>query len=429
MEATYYISRLLLQPSAARARAYLGVGSGGVVNDVDVVFTDNLTGNASAAKHGFLPKLSGNTAQYLNGGGAWTAVTDAQLSLSDITTNDVSIARHGFAPKAPNDATKFLDGTGAYSVPAGGSGTVTNTGTLTDHGVVVGNGGVDVSALAVGATNTLLHGVTGADPSFSAVVEADITLADNTTNNVSTTKHGLAPKLPNDATKYLDGTGAYSIPSASGADPYYSYIESTVLPDGASGRTSVGLVGQAVGTNSASAASATQLQSLNYATTGSVDNDSYTGSTTNAWPFGRIGEWVCYALPVNNTLARYWFGVTDLNGPTQAASDTPTGNYCMFRYSTSAGDTNWQVVIGNGATTETFDSGVAVSNSQMVKLEVRWDGTAASSFTAYINGTLVATGTLNPASTTLLGFHAQVRTLTNLAKNVRHGGMKIRTKL
>ena len=35
-------------------------------------------------------------------------------------------------------------------------------------------------------------------------------LTDTTTNNVSTSKHGLTPKLPNDATKFLGGTGNYS---------------------------------------------------------------------------------------------------------------------------------------------------------------------------------------------------------------------------
>ena len=39
---------------------------------------------------------------------------------------------------------------------------------------------------------------------------------DNTDLNVSTSKHGLAPKLPNDATKYLDGTGAYTVPAGGG---------------------------------------------------------------------------------------------------------------------------------------------------------------------------------------------------------------------
>jgi hypothetical protein len=61
------------------------------------------------------------------------------------------------------------------------------------------------SSLSIGAVGLL-----------STVTEANITLADNTTNNVSTTKHGLAPKAPNDATKYLDGTGAYSVPAGSG---------------------------------------------------------------------------------------------------------------------------------------------------------------------------------------------------------------------
>lgn len=45
------------------------------------------------------------------------------------------------------------------------------------------------------------------------VAETDMTLSDVTTQNVSTSKHGFAPKAPNDATKFLDGTGAYSTPS------------------------------------------------------------------------------------------------------------------------------------------------------------------------------------------------------------------------
>lgn len=54
---------------------------------------------------------------------------ESAITFTDITTNDVSITKHGFAPKAPNDSTKFLNGVGAYSVPAGGSGTVTSVAT------------------------------------------------------------------------------------------------------------------------------------------------------------------------------------------------------------------------------------------------------------------------------------------------------------
>lgn len=70
----------------------------------------------------------------------------------------------------------------------------------------------DPQRLAVGGANTVLHG--GIDPAYSAVVEADLSLSDNTTNNVSTSKHGFAPKLSNSATQYLDGTGNYSTPAS-----------------------------------------------------------------------------------------------------------------------------------------------------------------------------------------------------------------------
>lgn len=49
------------------------------------------------------------------------------------------------------------------------------------------------------------------------VTDAKLVLADVTTNDVSTSKHGFAPKAPNDVTKFLDGTGAYSRPT--GASP------------------------------------------------------------------------------------------------------------------------------------------------------------------------------------------------------------------
>ena len=49
------------------------------------------------------------------------------------------------------------------------------------------------------------------------VPDVDVSFTNNTTGNVSNSAHGFAPKNPNDATKYLDGTGAYSVPAGSGA--------------------------------------------------------------------------------------------------------------------------------------------------------------------------------------------------------------------
>lgn len=52
----------------------------------------------------------------------------------------------------------------------------------------------------------------------SDVVESDLSLSDITTANVSTTKHGFAPKAPGDATKFLNGANppAWTVPSGSG---------------------------------------------------------------------------------------------------------------------------------------------------------------------------------------------------------------------
>lgn len=69
----------------------------------------------------------------------------------------------------------------------------------------------------------------GAIALLTTVTEVDITLANNATNNVSITKHGFTPILPNDATKYLDGTGAWSVPAGGGGSPpAFPTIASTI---------------------------------------------------------------------------------------------------------------------------------------------------------------------------------------------------------
>src|ERR1019366_7537679 len=56
--------------------------------------------------------------------------------------------------------------------------------------------------------------------SCTGYTDANLSVSNVTTNNVSTSAHGFAPIAPNDATKYLDGTGAYSVPAGgSGVSP------------------------------------------------------------------------------------------------------------------------------------------------------------------------------------------------------------------
>ena len=47
-----------------------------------------------------------------------------------------------------------------------------------------------------------------------SIAESDLSLSDVTTANVSTSKHGFAPKGDGSASHYLDGTGAYSTPAS-----------------------------------------------------------------------------------------------------------------------------------------------------------------------------------------------------------------------
>ena len=103
--------------------------------------------------------------------------------------------------------------------------------------VVIGNtSGTNTGDVSVTDGSTIDFTLTGqaltAEVKDNSITEAKQLLADNTTNDVSTAKHGYAPKLPNDATKFLDGTGTYSVPAGGGGGTsatsnlfaYYNFI-------------------------------------------------------------------------------------------------------------------------------------------------------------------------------------------------------------
>ena len=60
-----------------------------------------------------------------------------------------------------------------------------------------------------GAPVTSVQGLTGA----ITITDANLSTSDVTTNDCSTTKHGFAPKAPNDATKFLNGVCGYTAPA------------------------------------------------------------------------------------------------------------------------------------------------------------------------------------------------------------------------
>lgn len=56
-----------------------------------------------------------------------------------------------------------------------------------------------------------------ATPAFAKVKDTDLSMtAASAVNDVTITTHGFAPILPNDATKFLNGAGAYTVPASGG---------------------------------------------------------------------------------------------------------------------------------------------------------------------------------------------------------------------
>jgi hypothetical protein len=82
----------------------------------------------------------------------------------------------------------------------------------------------------VSGASYVTKSVTGANIT-ALVTDANLTTTDITTNDVSTSKHGFVPKAPNDATKFLDGTGVFSVPAGGGLTNF-TEAETTAAPNG-----------------------------------------------------------------------------------------------------------------------------------------------------------------------------------------------------
>lgn len=73
----------------------------------------------------------------------------------------------------------------------------------------------------IGAGST--SGTNTGDQTFSDI---NISISDVSNNDVTTSAHGFAPKAPNDATKFLNGVGGYSVPAGGGISLFDHYSDS-----------------------------------------------------------------------------------------------------------------------------------------------------------------------------------------------------------
>lgn len=277
------------------------------------------------------------------------------------------------------------------------------------------------------APNTVITGATKTKITYDAqglvtagtdAAESDITFTDITTNNVSTSKHGYTPKLPNDASKYLDGTGNYTTPATSGLVAFEQHVRigtsaSTLRPGCVSGDPSTAgvffacyspdngdsyvICRYAADTNTGkyyqthTATLATRVQG---GTTGSV-GIAVLGSYVYLWY-----AWNDTGSP-SNGLTRW--STTDLSSPqnmTLAGGTYPTASYNrtfgMYADGTylyvHAGDnnTNWYKYSVSG-TTATYSATITSINFQTVPQIGCWSDNTNVYFLAFNASTQVIT--------------------------------------
>lgn len=140
-----------------------------------------------------------------------------------------------------------------------------------------------------------------ATPAFAQVKGSDLSMSDVTTNNVSNTAHGFAPKNPNDATKFLDGTGAYSTPAGSGATA--AQLRSVIYKTFTPGTDAYEFVGSDL-------ANFTAVNSGLHTVVTTEDNDRLSLAHPGGDASAELHAWVKSATINANNFVEAWVGVT-----------------------------------------------------------------------------------------------------------------------
>ena len=189
---------------------------------------------AGAAAAGKFLKADGTWAIPPRGGLAGASVKTASYTAVAADSNTLLAMNSGSdqsitLPAAPPSATwcVFIQNIGAGVLTVNRNGltidaAASNLTVYTGEGLVVFTDGTNYftergkgfAQTIAAAAHKFLTSYSAATGLFTQAqpADADLAISDVTTNNVSTSTHGFAPKAPNDATKFLDGTGNYSAP-------------------------------------------------------------------------------------------------------------------------------------------------------------------------------------------------------------------------
>lgn len=172
-----------------------------------------------------------------------------------------------------------------------------------------------------------------------------------------------------------------------------------------------------LGTAAASSADSARMM-VSY-TTAAVANDlaGWSGSYAQTRPSYGPSYAVSVRTHSDITSTRIWVGWTNA----ALTADTNNSNHlCAFRYSTAAGDTNWQACRSNGTAQACTDTTVAVAASTTYELAI--DGQVSGRCSFYVNGVLRATTTSGSTSSAVtVGPQTTVETLAAAARAIHIG--------
>jgi hypothetical protein len=180
-----------------------------------------------------------------------------------------------------------------------------------------------------------------------------------------------------------------------------------------------------IGTETASTATTNQTFSHNFTV-----NPALPGHTTYGFMFGNTEHVVgnlkriawCGTMTTNAD-ARIWLGVSDqFDTAFENILDTDGSTsykFIAFRWSSNVPDTTWKLVISDGVTLTTTNTGVALQTNAASVFEIRF-GNNISRVSGYINGNLVAVVTNNlPAATNLFYMAGGVKGLNSKVPTFR----------
>lgn len=312
----------------------------------------------------------------------------------------------------------FGDGTNYFTErgrATGGSGTVTSVAIAVPTGLSVSGSPITTSGTitiswANESANTFLAGPTtgaAAAPTFRTIVPADMPVF---VASGASHASGAVPDPGASAgtTRFLREDATFAVPPASTpifaqTAKRYSYFAPTPSSS-ISSAPQIGDVILGVGTVFANASTPTATRGMS-TTYQAATTATYCGAhtaTTAAYCVGQNINGMFDVFIARTTDIRCWIGVSSNSSLT--VSDTPTGSYAMFRFSTVAGDTHWKCVTSNGTSQTVTDSGITADTNSH-RFGIQFDD-ANSKVNFYIDGVLVGTNATNlPASGTVLFFN------------------------